>query len=139
MVLSRGISGEKVTKLLHYCRAVHRKGQNFHWNIRNFCTVCCKSMIKFIIINVTNIKKPYIFLKHVFMFIRESEVNFQWTHLFYDMYFVRGIFMDTHDDMPPKYADLIQYFTIIYKCNDILSVKIAEAILIKNDKPIINT
>merc|ERR1712098_495993 len=47
-------------------------------------------------------------------------------------------FMDTHDDMPPKYADLIQYFTIIYKCNDILSVKIAEAILIKNDKPIIN-
>ena len=73
MVLYCGISGEKVVKLEHYCRAIHRKGQNFHKNVRNFC---CKSMIKFIIINITNIQQPYIFLMHVFMFIRESEVNF---------------------------------------------------------------
>ena len=44
----------------------------------------------------------------------------------------------THDDLPPKYEDLIKCFSIIFKSNDILSVKIAEAILIKNDKPIIN-
>ena len=45
----------------------------FHHNTLSFR---CKSMTKFIIINVTNIQQPYIFLKHVFMFIRESEVNF---------------------------------------------------------------
>ena len=47
-------------------------------------------------------------------------------------------YMDVHNDMPPKFVDFINCFTILYKDNDILSVKIAEAIMIKNDKPIIN-
>ena len=46
--------------------------------------------------------------------------------------------MDVHNDMPPKFVDFINCFMILYKDNDILSVKIAEAIMIKNDKPIIN-
>ena len=46
--------------------------------------------------------------------------------------------MDVHNDMPPKLAEFIKCFSIMYKNNDVVSVKIAEAILIKNDKPIIN-
>ena len=45
--------------------------------------------------------------------------------------------MDVHNDMPPKFVDFIDYFTILYKDNDVLSVKIAEANMIKYDKPII--
>ena len=40
--------------------------------------------------------------------------------------------------MPPKLEELLKNFKIMYKSNDIMSVKIAEAILIKNYKPIIN-
>ena len=47
-------------------------------------------------------------------------------------------FMDTHNDLPPNYPDLIECFSIIFQSHDILSVKISEAILIKNDKPVIN-
>ena len=47
-------------------------------------------------------------------------------------------FMDIHNDMPPKYDEFMKCFKIIFSHNDILNVQIAEAILIKNDKPIIN-
>ena len=47
-------------------------------------------------------------------------------------------FLDTHNNMPPKFNELIQCFSIIFSHNDILSIKIAESILIKNDKPVIN-
>ena len=40
--------------------------------------------------------------------------------------------------MPPKFDELIQCFSIIFSHNDILCIRIAEAILIKNDKPVIN-
>ena len=40
--------------------------------------------------------------------------------------------------MPPKFNELIQCFSIIFSHNDILCIRIAEAILIKNDKPVIN-
>ena len=47
-------------------------------------------------------------------------------------------YLDNHDKMPPKLDDFINHFQILFISNDILSIKIAEAILIKNDKPIIN-
>ena len=47
-------------------------------------------------------------------------------------------YFDVHNDIPPKFSNFIESFTIIYKGNDILPVKIAEAILIKHEKPVIN-
>ena len=47
-------------------------------------------------------------------------------------------FMDDHNDAPPKYDELIRSFSILYSSGDLMAVKIAEAIFIKNDKPLIN-
>ena len=46
--------------------------------------------------------------------------------------------MDDHNDAPPKYDQLIRSFSILYSSSEIFSVKIAEAIFIKNLKPHIN-
>ena len=48
-------------------------------------------------------------------------------------------YMDMHNDRPPVQNELINHFKILYRSSDLMSVKIAEAILIKNDRPIINT
>ena len=48
-------------------------------------------------------------------------------------------YLDSHDERPPARDELIKYFRILYRSSDLMSVKIAEAILIKNDRPIINT
>ena len=47
-------------------------------------------------------------------------------------------YMDCHEKLPPKFDEFVKSFQILFSCNDILSIKIAEAILIKNNKPIIN-
>ena len=47
-------------------------------------------------------------------------------------------FIDNHDKLPPKFDDFIKNFSIIFSSSDVLSLKIAEAILIKTDKPLIN-
>ena len=48
-------------------------------------------------------------------------------------------FMDEHNDAPPLTNELVKSFNIIYSSHgDLMSVKIAEAILIKNNRPQIN-
>ena len=48
-------------------------------------------------------------------------------------------FMDEHNDAPPLTNELVKSFSIIYSSHgDLMSVKIAEAILIKNNRPLIN-
>ena len=47
-------------------------------------------------------------------------------------------YIDSHDDIPPKFDEFLESFTIVYKGTNMLSVKIAEAIFIKHYKPIIN-
>ena len=47
--------------------------------------------------------------------------------------------MEEHDDAPPLTEGHIKSFIIIYSSQgDLMSVKIAEAILIKNNRPLIN-
>ena len=48
-------------------------------------------------------------------------------------------YLATHNDRPPFSNVLMSSFKIIYRSGDLMSVKIAEAIAIKNDRPIINT
>ena len=48
-------------------------------------------------------------------------------------------YFDSHNNRPPLPDQLIKYFKVLYRSSELLSVKIAEAILIKNDHPIINT
>ena len=48
-------------------------------------------------------------------------------------------YLATHNNRPPFSNELIRSFTILYRSGDLMSVKIAEAIAIKNDRPIINT
>ena len=47
-------------------------------------------------------------------------------------------FTDTHMEEPPLVEDLLKSFSIVHSSEDLLSIKIAEAILIKNLKPQIN-
>ena len=47
-------------------------------------------------------------------------------------------YIDVHNEVPPKFDTFFNSFKIIFSCNDLLSIKIAEAIFIKSVKPIIN-
>ena len=47
-------------------------------------------------------------------------------------------FTETHMEEPPLVEDLLKSFSIVHSTEDLLSIKIAEAILIKNLKPQIN-
>ena len=51
---------------------------------------------------------------------------------------IREHFITDHDKLLPKLDIFRQNFEIIYADHDVLNLKIAEAILIKNDKPVIN-
>ena len=51
---------------------------------------------------------------------------------------IRQHFITEHDKLPPKMSEFVENFEVIFSDHDILNVKIAEAILIKNDKPVIN-
>ena len=48
-------------------------------------------------------------------------------------------YMDSHNDAPPLIATFKESFSILYGCGDLSTVKIAEAIFIKNNNPVINT
>ena len=48
-------------------------------------------------------------------------------------------YMDSHNDAPPLIATFKESFSILYGCEDLSTVKIAEAIFIKNSNPVINT
>ena len=48
-------------------------------------------------------------------------------------------YVDTHNDAPPPIVAFKESFSILYMCGDLSTVKIAEAIFIKNDNPVINT
>ena len=47
-------------------------------------------------------------------------------------------FIHDHNESPPKFDQFSKNFTILFRNDDVLKLKIAEAILIKNDKPFIN-
>ena len=47
-------------------------------------------------------------------------------------------FMDVHFDLPPLRDELVKSFSVLYSSPDLRSVKIAEAILIKNNEPKLN-
>ena len=51
---------------------------------------------------------------------------------------IREHFITDHDKLPPKLVDFLPNFEVIYSHEDTLNLRIAEAILIKNDKPVIN-
>ena len=48
-------------------------------------------------------------------------------------------YFNEHGDEPPLLEEHLKSFRILYSNHDLFSIKIAEAILIKNYKPVINT
>ena len=56
----------------------------------------------------------------------------------YDGSSIREHYITEHDKLPPKLTDFIENFNILHADHDTLNLRIAEAILIKNDKPVIN-
>ena len=46
--------------------------------------------------------------------------------------------MDVHFDLPPLRDEPVKSFSFLYSSPDLRSVKIAEAILIKNNEPKLN-